>query len=621
MAPPFHFPSSDDASSSSTTTTTTTSHSTIFSFPTPTMVDPTTAAAAVAGDATKNKPAAATKAAASTTTTITTAATTVEPSPQQQYICSPFSATAASFFLRRRLLLPTFVIPTLLLTVPPMTVSLLSMLAYLAGCGANGSSSSTSSSLLTILASSTAILLPTFLLSHMGISAIRRHAPNEIARQKALSQSKFALPFWSLVISIGVLRSKLYFLGIFLSPITGKSNGHNNNDDCGVVVGWLFWIWGMFSTTMYWSLRTAAACIGPAIGWTILSILVLCRYIGPFCPIVKCSCIPLRTNPLIGTLQRLLRNFTSKTRFLDFLANGLEKLSAPSPTTPVVAVNDKSGNTAKPTTGVQSTTPAMSAPPPTTASTAATDASALRLNNTDSIGRLLKCIISSANARYSRPGLLPMLVQGFLHAVGGCIFARAYILTHLGFMYQMQNHSGVDAIIVLSCAVAPTLELYSNMHVLELHYRRYSSIVYESMHDAPGSKRRRQFSLWHILIAVTSDVIHRVQRSVLGLTMLSHGIATAAVLLWSHVGRFVPAAASLSILPSPSFSDIVQSLLISYLAVIILVSVVTIQDVLTRWAVCASGMDADVLMSQTPKSKKDEEFLVEDLIVQSVLMG
>ncbi len=47
----------------------------------------------------------------------------------------------------------------------------------------------------------------------------------------------------------------------------------------------------------------------------------------------------------------------------------------------------------------------------------------------------------------------------------------------------------------------------------------------------------------------------------------------------------------------------------------------TIQDVLTRWAVCASGMDADVLMSQTPKSKKDEEFLVEDLIVQSVLMG
>jgi len=291
---------------------------------------------------------------------------------------------------------------------------------------------------------------------------------------------------------------------------------------------------------------------------------------------------------------------------LDFIADGLERLSAPS--TPVVVVaNDKSGSTAKPTTGVRSTTTAMSAPPPTTATT---NASASRLNNTDSIGRVLKYIISSANARYSRPGLLPMLVQGFVHAVGGCIFARAYILPHLGFMYQMQNHSGVDAIIILSCVVAPTLELYTNVHESELHYRRYS-----------GGKRRRQLLLWHIVIAVTSDVMNRVQRLVLSLTMLSHGIATATVLLWSHVGRFVPAAASLPILPSPSFSDIVQSLIISYLSVIILLSVTAIQDVLTRWAVCASGMDVDMLMFQTPKSKRDEEFLVEDLIVQSVLMG
>jgi len=287
MAPPFHFPSNEDTTSSSSTTT---SHSTMFSFPTPTMT-------AAVDDATKTKPAAATKAAATSTTTTTnttTYTTTVKPSPQQQYICSPFSATAASFLLRRRLLLPTFVMPTLLLTVPPMAVSLLSMVAYLAGCGAIGSSSS--SSLLTILASSTAILLPTYLLSNMGISAIGRHAPNEIARQKALSQSKFALPFWSLVISIGVLRSTLYFLGIVLSPVTGMKNANNDDDDeYGVVVSWVLWTWGMFSTTMYWSLRTASACIGPVIGWTILSILVLCRYIGPFCPIGKKSSLCSRT--------------------------------------------------------------------------------------------------------------------------------------------------------------------------------------------------------------------------------------------------------------------------------------------------------------------------------------
>ncbi len=332
---------------------------------------------------------------------------------------------------------------------------------------------------------------------------------------------------------------------------------------------------------------------------------------------VRCSSIPLRTNPLYGTLQCLLRNFTSKTRFLDFIANWLDRLSAPS--TPVVFANARSGIDAKiihGKNGMQSTTPVLSAQPSTAT---ATNTSALRLNNADSIKHLFKGIASSASARYSRPGLLTILVQGLMHAVGGCIFARTYILSHTGSNSQMQYNSGVNAIIMLSCVLAPMLELFSIIHESELDYRRFSSFVSESLGDTGGS-RRRHFSSRHVLVAVTRDVIKRVKRSVLGVTVLSHCIATTAILLWSHIGRLVPAA-SPSILPLPSFSDVVQSLFISYMAVAILVSVMEIQDVLTRWAVCASGMDADVLMFQTPKSKRDEEFLVEDLITQSVLMG
>ena len=285
----------------------------------------------------------------------------------------------------------------------------------------------------------------------------------------------------------------------------------------------------------------------------------------------------------------------------------------------MVVANVKSGIDAKSIrgeNGMQSTTPVISAQPSPATTTIS---STLRLNNADSIRHLLKGISSSANARYSRPGLLTLLVQGLMHAVGGCIFAQTYILSHTGANSQMQYNPGVNAIIMLSCVLAPMLELFSIIHESELDYRRYSSFVSESLNDSEDS-RRRHFSSRLVLVAVMRDVIKRVKQSLLGVTVLSHCSATTAILLWSHVGRLVPAM-SPSILPLPSFSDFVQSLFISYMAVVVLVSVIVIQDVLTRWAVCASGMDADVLMFQTPKSKRDEEFLVEDLIAQSVLMG
>lgn len=69
-----------------------------------------------------------------------------------------------------------------------------------------------------------------------------------------------------------------------------------------------------------------------------------------------------------------------------------------------------------------------------------------------------------------------------------------------------------------------------------------------------------------------------------------------------------------------------QSLLISYVTVVILVLILSIQDVLTRWAICAPGTDADILLFKarsitTSNDNDGATFLVEDLIIQSVLMG
>jgi len=491
--------------------------------------------------------------------------------------------------------------PAMILSIPPLVVSILSVLAYHATQShTNGQRGSLSA----ILVTSTAILLSTFILFRIGKSTIERHAPNEIAKKKALAQSTYALPFWSLVISICVVRALHYCLGDILPLFS------NGSDVEEVSRGWMNWGLGIVTTTLFWAIKVAGACVGPALGWTVMSVLVLCRYTGPFCPIVRCSSTPLRTNPFDATLQRLGRNFTSKNRFLDMIADGLDKLSAPSKPPPA---------NMKQSTNQTKSTSFMAAMPTTKANTNAMNQRALQQpnNNTDGVGRLLNFLVSSSNARYSRPGLLSILVQVLVNAIGGHVFARAFVLPHLG-MENMEDT--VVVIVMLSCLLVPVFELFSSINEAELHYSYYSSF---------GSLAvvGNRFHLQPVLVALVKDVMLRVKRSILGVTLLAPVIATGTILLWSHLGPLVLSDGSFT-LSSPSYRTIMESLFISYLTMALLVSIMAIQDVLTRWAVCAPGMDADVLMFQTPTttSKSNDasstsKFLAEDLFIQSILMG
>jgi hypothetical protein len=132
----------------------------------------------------------------------------------------------------------------------------------------------------------------------------------------------------------------------------------------------------------------------------------------------------------------------------------------------------------------------------------------------------------------------------------------------------------------------------------------------------------REFRSWPILVALFGDAIHRLRRSMMGLTMLAPLLAAITVWLWSYLGPLVISYDDSSV----SFWTTAQSLLISYVIVAILVTILSIQDVLTRWVICAPGTDTDVLMFKARSiiMLNDDDgttFLVEDLIIQSVLLG
>mmetsp|Transcript_17187 Transcript_17187/g.41218 ORF Transcript_17187/g.41218 Transcript_17187/m.41218 type:complete len:654 (+) Transcript_17187:286-2247(+) len=347
-----------------------------------------------------------------------------------------------------------------------------------------------------------------------------------------------------------------------------------------------------------------------------MSILVALRYAGPLFPIVRCSSTPLRTNPFDATFQRLGRNFTSKNRFLDMIADALDKLSAPSDNVKVAK------NPTRPGAGMQSTNRTKSTPFATTMNGPAKISAAnpppvpQSDNGKDGLARILDSLVSSSGARYSRPGLLSILVQVLVNAVGGNVFAQAFVVPHLGEFGFRPDHDAVAIIAVLSCLLVPVTELFSSINEAELHYKHYSSVG-GSLAD--GSRR---FHLQPVMVGLARDILHRVRRSVLSVTILVPVIATCIVLLWSKLVGALFLSDGPSILASPSFSAIVQSLIVSYLSVTLLLIILATQDVLTRWAVCAPALDADILMFQTPAtSTKDGTFLAEDLIIQSILMG
>ena len=288
------------------------------------------------------------------------------------------------------------------------------------------------------------------------------------------------------------------------------------------------------------------------------------------------------------------------------IADGLDRISAPS-----TNVNNKlkTGNKTKQssTTGAGQTN---------SASFMATSSS-----EDASLGRLIKFLVSSSTARFSRPGILSIIVQVLVNGAGGHLFCQAFVLPHLGNLVGETEldkmHDTVVIIIWLSCLLAPIFELFSSINEAELHYSHYS-LVGGSTFAADG----QHFHLQPVVVSLANDVIHCVRRSILGTTLLAPLIAAATIILWSHLGPLCLGDRESFMLSSPSYFAIMQSLVNSYLTVALLVTIITIQDVLTRWSVCAPGMDPDVLMFESTATSKDaDEFLSEDLFVQSILDG
>ena len=196
------------------------------------------------------------------------------------YVCSsPILKTTASHLLQRRLLLPTLLIPSCILIIPSTIISCLSILSYYATASSSGGRSSLS----TIIITSLIILLSTFGLMNIGKGIIDKYLSNELLK-KQTRNNKFALIFWSLVISIVCVRMLLSF-GTFFTSSSSTNYGYENGSDEGG--GWFYWCFGLVTSTLFWCIKISGLCCGASLGWFIMSVLVVLRYTGPFCPIGK----------------------------------------------------------------------------------------------------------------------------------------------------------------------------------------------------------------------------------------------------------------------------------------------------------------------------------------------
>ena len=328
-------------------------------------------------------------------------------------------------------------------------------------------------------------------------------------------------------------------------------------------------------------------------------ILILARHV-----IVRCSTTPLRTNPFDAAIHRFGRNFSSKKNFIDWIANGLDRLSAPSSKPPSLS----STATITPVISITNNDVIMRK------QTLSDRIKSIWLLIRNDVAILLKAVVMSTNARYSRPGLGSILIQVVVNALGGHVFARAFVLPYLGHIPLAETK-----IIILSCLLVPIFDLFASIPKAELNYQHYSATVGELLVE--------EFRSWPIVVAIFGDVIHRLRRSLMSLTILAPLLASTTAWLWTYLGPLVMSFDDSSVLPITfSYWTTVQSLFISYVTVAIIVTILSIQDVLTRWAICAPGTDADVLMFKaraiiTLNDNDGATFLVEDLIIQSVLIG
>lgn len=504
-------------------------------------------------------------------------------------------------------------------------MSTLAFLAYHV-TGAGGSSTS----LAAIILTSFIIIASTLLLVRTGKIVISSHVTDDKTKDKILTHT-FALHFWSLIISIISLRILHSFWGVFrplftetLTSSLVESSSHGGG-------GWFRLILGLMRTTSFWAVKTCYFTFFPSVAWAWISIIVAIRYTGPFSPILRCSSTPLKTNPFDAALAKIGRNFTSKNRFLDMIANGLDKLSAAtSPdTTKKVTTAGSSATSAQATLNSEGEKQKKELKPKDNNRT--TGYSLVSGGEKNGMLELLK-LSSAANARYSRPGLSTIAIQVIANIIGGHIFARTFVLPFLGRVLNRLDGT-ITVVTVASCLLVPVLELFSIINETELHYSHYSSV---------GNIINCDEGL-RFFIAFGSDVLQRAHRSLYGYAMTTPIIATLTISLWAHFGQYLLTQGGTFFLDPPSYPAIMQSLLISYIVVAFTVIALAIQDVLTRWAVCAPGVDADVLLyhSSTNSSKQLEKktntktksggvtssptskkkFLTEDLLIQSILMG
>lgn len=213
-----------------------------------------------------------------TTSTSSTSSSDKHQQPMKRIvICSPIPSMISNLNLRQHLIPPTFIIPlVVLLLAPTVVITILTTSAHLA-IGV----SYVNVSRITLWLTSTTVLAGTILICYEGRSAIERHAPNDKARDKALQRSEVALPFWSLVISIVIVRVVVFgILGYIAPSLFGLTNGGMVKDGAGV-------IWDLVRLATLRAIQVIGACIAPALGWILMSILVLLRYTGPLCPIGK----------------------------------------------------------------------------------------------------------------------------------------------------------------------------------------------------------------------------------------------------------------------------------------------------------------------------------------------
>ena len=343
------------------------------------------------------------------------------------------------------------------------------------------------------------------------------------------------------------------------------------------------------------ALRAAGACYKPALAWAVLSLLATGRHagLGPLCrPVVRCSGVPVRARSLDAALRRLRRHLASREGFLNLIADGLDRLAAPSATATSrpAAAHPTAPPRHGPTHRRGPATAAAARPPPAPSPDRPRGA------------------LCRARGALAASGVPRVPAQLLGHLVGGGLLARLVA----GRPPSPRPADDAAAVVALAVALVPALELLAGIGDAELPYGRPRAPA----GDAAAAGRSPARALARDL---GRDALRRARRSVLW-TAPAPVVAVAFAAFTGAWSRDDDGA------PSHLFARRLATLLASALAAAVVAAVLAAQDALARRAACApGGADVDVLLRRTirgpPEPSSPGEFLAEDLLVQAILAG